>query len=576
MANVSFWEGVNMDIRKKLLLGFIGVILVFSLATGFFIFRSLDVKNKVSEINTVSIPSIVNMGWFNGAVVDSQRIILQILSETDQTQIAQEEKDLKSLLNDIKTKKDDYGNTLISSSEEKKLYDTFSQKWDAYSGKIPDILTAKDANNIIQSDIKYREAAVVWADAKNSIGALVKYNQDDANKAANAAKNTTTTTIIFAIIIFVIAVAIGLFVAIFLSNMIIKPIRAVVTNINEVANGNLTISDVKATSKDEVGKLGRSLNEMTANLRNIIHQVSISSERVASSSEQLTASAKESSLASNQVIDSITDMLKGVDMQNKEVGAAVAVVEQISSNINQISASASSVSNAADKTAIAAKNGTVVIEDAINQIKNIEGIVDNSTKVVSNLGEHSKEIVKIVDVISAIASQTNLLALNAAIEAARAGEHGKGFAVVADEVRKLAEQSQESAKQISNLINEIQNSTDKAVAVMSEGNYEVKKGTEIIETAGQTFNEIVSFINQVNSQIYDISSTIGDLAASSKQVVNSIQEIEKVSRNTGSQTESVSAATEEQSASMEEIANSSHELSSLAEELHGMVIKFKI
>jgi methyl-accepting chemotaxis protein len=195
---------------------------------------------------------------------------------------------------------------------------------------------------------------------------------------------------------------------------------------------------------------------------------------------------------------------------------------------------------------------------------------------VANLGERSVQIGQIVDTISGIAGQTNLLALNAAIEAARAGEQGRGFAVVADEVRKLAEQSQDATKQIADLIQEIQGETDKAVVAMNQGTHEVKVGTEVVSVAGQAFGEITLLITQVSDQIQDISAAIQQVTSGSQLIVSSVQDIDGISKKVAEEAETVSAATEEQSASMEEIAASSQSLAKMARDLEAAVSKFTV
>ncbi|WP_371375565.1 methyl-accepting chemotaxis protein [Sporomusa aerivorans] len=181
-----------------------------------------------------------------------------------------------------------------------------------------------------------------------------------------------------------------------------------------------------------------------------------------------------------------------------------------------------------------------------------------------------------MDTISGIAGQTNLLALNAAIEAARAGEQGKGFAVVAEEVRKLAEQSQEAAKHIASLIKEIQLDTGKAVTAMNDGTQEVKKGTGVVTSAGQSFDNIANLVTAVSRQIEEVSTAMQQLAAGSQQVVAQVQAIGAVSKEALGHTQTVSAATEEQSASMEEIAASSQSLAKMAEELQHAIAQFRI
>ena len=183
---------------------------------------------------------------------------------------------------------------------------------------------------------------------------------------------------------------------------------------------------------------------------------------------------------------------------------------------------------------------------------------------------------EVVSFIKNIAGQTNLLGLNAAIEAARVGEQGRGFAVVAEEVRKLAEQSQEATKQISELIGGIQGDTEQAVAAMDNGTREVKLGAEVVNTAGQAFHEIVTLVEQVSDQVREVSSTIEQMAIGSQQIVESVNRIDHLSKEAAGQAQTVSAATEEQSASMEEIASSSQSLAQLALELRDAVGKFRV
>ncbi|CVK19125.1 Methyl-accepting chemotaxis protein McpB [Sporomusa sphaeroides DSM 2875] len=251
-------------------------------------------------------------------------------------------------------------------------------------------------------------------------------------------------------------------------------------------------------------------------------------------------------------------------------------VEQISKNIQQFVANNTEVENTSVKTAEAAEEGIKAIDTAIDQMEHIEETVTHSANVVTKLGERSKEIGQIVDTISGIAGQTNLLALNAAIEAARAGEQGRGFTVVAEEVRKLAEQSQEAAKRIAGLIQEIQTDTDQAVLSMSEGTREVKLGTKVVNTAGQSFNQIATLVGELSAQRQEISASIQQVGIGSQQIVSAMKDIDDVSRNMAGQTQTVSAATEEQSASTEEIAASSQNLAKMAEELQTAIYKFKI
>lgn len=381
---------------------------------------------------------------------------------------------------------------------------------------------------------------------------------------------------IFLIVINIIVIIASSIIAFFISRNISRPVHTVAEAASQIAAGNLAADKITYQSEDEIGQLADAFNQMRISLRTVISQVSISAEQLAASSEELTASAEQSAQASTQVAVSIMEVATGTEAQGRNINSAAATVGNITTAIQEIASNASIATEISDQAAAAAQNGGSSIEAAIHQMNTINHTVTESALAVTKLGERSREIGQIVDTISNIANQTNLLALNAAIEAARAGEQGRGFAVVAEEVRKLAEQSQEATKQIASLIQEIQNETDNAVTAMNDGTREVKLGTDVVNTAGGAFTEIVSLASQVSGQVKDIASAIDRVAAGSEEMVVSIREIETISKETSGQTQTVSAATQEQSASMEEIASSSEALAHLAEELQVTIATFKL
>lgn len=395
--------------------------------------------------------------------------------------------------------------------------------------------------------------------------------QMDADIQESSAK-ATQITIGFMLVMFVLLGLSGLFIA----RMITKPLQVMVSVCKELAAGDFRDRPRQVLRKDEIGQLADVLVSMRGSLRTLLKQVNESAEQVAASSEELTASAEQSAQAVTQVAGSINDVAQGAEKQLKAVDETSAVVEQMSAGIQQAAASSNQVAEHSAQAAGKAKEGNASVEKAVSQMVHIEETVNNSAQIVANLGERSKEIGQIVDTISGIAGQTNLLALNAAIEAARAGEQGRGFAVVADEVRKLAEQSQEAAKQIATLISEIQGDTDKAVVAMDEGTREVKVGTEVVTTAGKAFEEIATLVTNVSEQVKEISAAMQQMAGGSQQIVESVQTIDNLSKTVVGEAQTVSAATEEQSASMEEIASSSQSLAKLAQDLQTAVSHFRV
>jgi methyl-accepting chemotaxis protein len=361
-----------------------------------------------------------------------------------------------------------------------------------------------------------------------------------------------------------------------ITRSITNPLQIMVQECEELAAGDFRERQYRLSRADEIGQLADALANMRGSIHTLMKKITESAEQVAASSEELTASAEQSAQATTQVAATISEVAEGAERQANAVDATASVVEQMSAGIQQVAANANAVSSVAEKTASAANQGDKAVSAAVSQMESIEKSVSSSAQVVMKLGERSKEIGQIVDTISGIAGQTNLLALNAAIEAARAGEQGRGFAVVAEEVRKLAEQSQESAKQIASLISEIQRETESAVFAMNDGTREVKVGADVVNHAGTAFKEIVSLIGEVSSQVREISAAIQQMASGSQQIVTSVRDIDRISKDAAGQTQTVSAATQEQSASMEEIAASSQALARMAEELQGAVREFSV
>lgn len=364
-------------------------------------------------------------------------------------------------------------------------------------------------------------------------------------------------------------------VIIIFSGYITKNIKEVNDLSRSIAEGDLTqIINVK--SENEIGSMGNNLNKMNNNLKRLIQKISGSLENVVATAEELTASSDQTQQSAEQVSLAIQQVAFGsagqVDIANdttKIAGEIFTGMEQISNNIQEVTNTSIEASKRAGK-------GNEVVYLAVEQMNNIQDKVAVSTQAVAILGDKSKEIGSIVSLITSIAGQTNLLALNAAIEAARAGEQGKGFAVVADEVRKLAEQSGSAAGSISNLINEIQKEIVNAVGAMDNGTVAVQDGISMVNQAGKSFAEILKDINYIASQMQDVSAVTEEISAGTHNMLGAIENVAKISTESSGNAESVVAASEQQTALMKEVANAAENLTQMAVELQSLMNGFKL
>lgn len=378
------------------------------------------------------------------------------------------------------------------------------------------------------------------------------------------------------IVCFVISgVLIGIFAVLKNYYRFTKPIFHMEKSIIQVAQGDLS-QRMKVIKNSDVAELGEAFNLMMDNFETIVLKISESSEQVASSSKELTIIAEQNVLVSTQIASSVEQVASGTENQSVAVNKTSLITEDISSSTEEVSASTNEVTNAMIRTIETTQAGQKALDRVVQQMNSINSGTDRVQSSIIELSTSSDKIGEIVGVITSIAEQTNLLALNAAIEAARAGEQGRGFAVVADEVRKLAEQSSEATKQISVLINQNQTDIVTAVSAMKDGSEDVKMGIEVVTEASKSFNEIANLIESVSTQMKQISATIQQIAIGTQQIVTSVREVDLISAQTAEQAQTVSAGVEEQTASMEQISSASRDLSTMAFELQSIIQKFKI
>ncbi|MBO5589218.1 MAG: cache domain-containing protein [Anaerovibrio sp.] len=409
----------------------------------------------------------------------------------------------------------------------------------------------------------------VWID---HIDAMVAQQEEEANAALRSGLMKMGAFVLVLQILFI-------FIGYVFANKIIQPIISVTDRLKVFATGDFRTAssdDARFDSNDEIGEMRQAMRTLQSSISTMMKKVMETAQQVTDSAGQLNDSASQSAEVSNSVANSMVNVAGNCSEQFTEIETANGQVETLGQHmmnfVNTIQHSSEVVQVTQEKAVAEAKT----VDGAVEQMKLIQTSVTQSAAVITELGEESDRIGKIVDTISSIAAQTNLLALNAAIEAARAGEHGRGFAVVADEVRKLAEQSSESAGEIAGLITSIQEKSQKAVAVMQEGVGRVEAGTKVVQDSGASFNEIAEMVRKVVEASQEMDNIVNALNENTKTIGGAIQTVAVKSSSVSSEAESVSAASEELTATMSEIESSSGVLAEMAKDMLKAVENFKM
>ncbi|MBK3497218.1 methyl-accepting chemotaxis protein [Viridibacillus sp. YIM B01967] len=378
------------------------------------------------------------------------------------------------------------------------------------------------------------------------------------------------------IITAVLLTIISIIVAIITARFIVKPIQLVANRMTEISNGDISQPALPKTTNDEIGQLVEATNSMSNNVHAILSNIQTASHQVASNSEELAQSASEVKTGSEQIALTMQEIAEGTESQASNASDLATAMDSFAQSVKEANHEGEKISDHSSNVQNLTNEGSRLMAASTEQMEKIDEIVLASVQKVENLAEQSLEISKLVSVITNIADQTNLLALNAAIEAARAGEQGKGFAVVADEVRKLAEQVTLSVTDIAGIVQKIQQETSNVTTSLRSGYEEVIQGTEQIASTGQTFHKISDAVGNMVDNINVISTNLSGISQKTLQINNSIDDIASVSEQSAAGVEETTATVQQTTSSMEEISNSSNHLAELAEELNLQVQKFKL
>lgn len=395
---------------------------------------------------------------------------------------------------------------------------------------------------------------------------------DVGNDVVSTSSENRTIGIAFSLILTIA----GILIAFITASTISKPVTVVADRMKELADGNLQLEPLPVKARDEIGTLMVAANDMNEKLKQTIQSIYSVSETVAASSEELAQSSNEVQAGTEQITVTMQELASGTETQASTTGDLAETMTAFKRSIHETTQEGIELSEHSSHVQKLTVSGKSLMVQSTKQMATINEIVLDSVKKVENLNEQSAEISKLVSVIDDISNQTNLLALNAAIEAARAGEHGKGFAVVADEVRKLAEQVQFSVTDIATIVQRIQGETGNVTSALQTGYEEVRRGTTQLDETNETFEKISDAVGDMIVNISTITTNLNQLAQNSETINASIDDMASISQESAAGVEQTTATVEETAATMDEIARSANQLAGMAEELNTQLQQFKI
>ncbi|SEB91555.1 methyl-accepting chemotaxis protein [Pseudomonas saponiphila] len=537
----------NLNIAPRAFLGFAFIALLVVVLGVFAINRMSVIREASVDMESNQLPSVGFLGNLTENVLRLRILSFRVLVNRDPAGLAEAQTRIGALVDKVRQAQSGYA-ALPMVAEEAELYKAFALTLENYLQAQKEMLELSrqdkldELRNLINTRIK---------DGTDQMGEqlnkLIAINAAGARSASQAAGEHYSGAITGIVIVAVIAALLTIVLALLLTRSIVTPLNKALNAAEVIAGGNLR-QVIEVDGKDEPARLLRALSEMQASLRRTIEQIAGSATQLASASEELSAVTEEAS--------------RGVQQQNTEIEQAATAVNEMTAAVEEVARNAVSTSEASQHSTQAAREGRDRVVQTVEAIQTMAQDVQGTALMIEGLAAQGRDIGKVLDVIRAIAEQTNLLALNAAIEAARAGEAGRGFAVVADEVRALAHRTAQSTQEIEKMVAGIQNGTGEAVESMQQSNQRTQSTLQLARAAGESLEQIAESINQINERNLVIASASEEQAQVSREVDRNLVNIRDLATQSAAGADQTSAA--------------SHELSRLAVDLNTMVGRFVI
>ncbi|AUB66083.1 methyl-accepting chemotaxis protein [Bacillus cereus] len=558
-----------VSIRKKLMFMMGTICALFGIALAFILFFAIDQSRKAETLQKEISPLATELKERGDAYQVQLSALRGYLLQHDQVELDK--------FNEMSKRLEDSKDKLLSNpnaSSSVKSTMELGSTWRKF---------VEEKVFTLAKEQKWEEALQVASSENGTvykvIGDFTNYSNEQAKLREQSIGKIDQSALLIEYVIFlslVICIVAAIILAWWFSGKLVKPIQQIDTKLKELASqeGDLT-ARLQVNSNDEIGAIATSFNKMLENLQHIINRVQKTSVEVQTASENMLEKTNTSREATVRVQSSMSNLNASIQSQTSSMEESSTAMDDMAVSVQRIAESASSVAELAVATSEHASDGSTVIQKSVSQMTTIHEAVNATSEVVERLITHTKYIDTAVQSISNIAEQTNLLALNASIEAARAGEQGKGFAVVADEVRKLAEQSKTAATDINQLLHQIQNDTETASSMMSQGRSEAFEGINVIREAGTSFSTIVEQVNKVSTQMQDISATAEEMAASAEEMNASLNNIASISTEVSSETAATAQSAEKKVIVMNEMAVTAGKMKQTVEELDQLVSHFK-